>query len=383
MEYIFIFIALVWLKRVFWMMRFRKTHPPIEIGSAGSFSPVPKISVIIPARNEGKNIGNCLKNLSQQTYADYEIVCVNDRSEDKTLEIIKNHERCSKIPTRIVSIEKLPAGWTGKNYAMFTGSKAAAGEWFLFTDADTTHKPESLRTAVLFALENKIDFLTLAPETESKTFWEKTVQPLAVSSLALWFQTHKVNDPKNKITLANGQFILVKRSVYEKAGGNEAVKNEVIEDVELAKKIRGLGYHVQFLNGTRLYSTRMYTSLGEIKNGWTRIFTYLFNKKIFPIVHKIFLFLFFSLLPFIVLFAEIALKLEGSERFSIVWFNLSLGVSLWIIAVRFFANRMVRTNPWYAFTHPLGSLVMIWILLCCVGRIAGNRPSVWRGDSYK
>ena len=364
------------------MTRFRHTHPPLE-PVLNSPQDSPKVSVIIPAKNEEKNISNCLKHLFQQNYKNFEIIVVDDRSTDRTPHLLENFKTLSPVPFKVIRIEKLPLGWTGKNHAQFAASKAADGNWLLFTDADTTHKPESVSTAVACVLEKKIDFLTLAPEVETYSFWEKTVQPLAISSLALWFQPEKVNDPKSGVTLANGQFLLIRKEAYEKIGGNESVKNEVVEDVELAKKIRSAGYSIQFLNGTKIYSTRMYSSLKEIKTGWTRIFTYLFNKNIPSILHKIFLFLFFSILPFFVLSAEKFFWLSKSAHFDQKIFILSACVSGWIVLIRFIGNKFLKTNPWYAFLHPVGSLAMVWILSVCVGRIALNKPSAWRGDLHK
>ena len=370
------------MKRVLWVLRLGQTHPPLEPPSSPS-SRIPKISVIVPARDEERNIPHCLYHLFKQDYANYELIVVDDRSEDKTPHLLENFKKLSPVPLKIVRVEKLPPGWTGKNYAMFTGSKAAAGEWFLFTDADTTHRPESIQTAVSAALEDRIDFLTLAPQIECRSFWENVVQPLAVTSLALWFNPSQVNDDRSPTVLANGQFILVKKEVYEKLNGNESIKNEVIEDVMLAKKAKGAGYRVRFLNGTKLYSTRMYTSLQEIRTGWTRILTFLFDKKIPALLHKIFLFAFFSSFPFLVLSWEVFLRLASPLHFSSAVFWLSLGVCSWIVVVRSFGNRFVKTNPWYAFLHLLGSLVMIWILLACIGRVLFQRPSVWRGQSYQ
>ena len=377
-----VFIGLVWIKRAFWMIQFRKTHPPLSsLPISKDLSS--KISVIIPARNEEKNISRCLENLLNQSYSNYEIIVVDDRSSDKTYDEVNRIQKNSNHAIKLVRVEKLPAGWTGKNYAMFTGSKAASGEWLLFTDADTTHRRESLSVSLGHAVEKKIDFLTLTPEVESKSFWEKTVQPLATSSLALWFDPNKVNDPTSQTALANGQFILIRKEVYEKVGGNESVKNEVVEDVELAKKVRASGYLVQFLNGTSLYSTRMYSSLKEIRTGWTRIFTYLFKKNSVLILHKIFLFFFFSCLPFFILLTELSLKISGSGSYSRPLLILSLGVSLWVVLIRFFGNKFLKSDPWYALLHLLGSLVMIWILCSCLVRIVFNRPSVWRGDLHR
>ena len=376
-----VWIFLVWVKRVFWLRRFRKIQPPLTVSSI--FGAYPKISIVVPARNEEKNIGNCLEHLLKQTYPHYEIVVVDDRSTDKTPQIIEEYKNKTKTPIKHILVEKLPADWTGKNHAVSVGAKAASGEWILFTDADTTHQPQSIETALVHALEKKIDFLTLSPEIDSKSFWEETVQPLAVSSLALWFDPEKINDPKSDVVLANGQYIFIRKDTYEKIGGNEAVKNEVVEDVALAKIAKSMGYSVQFLDGTSLYSTRMYTSLKEIRTGWTRIFTYLFEKSIPAILHKIFMFLFFSSLSFAVLAAEILFKLFSPGAFSPLLFSLSLSVSFWIVLVRFFGNRTVKANPWYAFLHLLGSFIMIWILLACVGRIIFKRSSVWRGEHYK
>ena len=375
------FLFFVWTRRIFWLNRLRKKNPPIQKIS----TPVNSdhlVSVIVPAKNEEKNIANCLYHLFCQNYKNYEIIVVDDRSTDKTPHLLENFQKLSPVPFRIIRIEKLPPGWTGKNHAMFAGSKAANGDWLLFTDADTTHHPESIASALATAQAQNIDFLTLAPETESRSFWEKTVQPLAVGSLALWFNSEKVNRPKSSIILANGQFILVRKEVYEKTGGNEAVKNEVVEDVELAKNIRAAGFSVQFLNGTLLYSTRMYSSLREIKTGWTRIFTYLFNKNIPAILHKIFLFLFVSLFPFMIFLMELIFKLTSSGFFNLTIFILSLTLCSWIILIRFVGNKMVKSDPWYAFLHPLGSMIMIWILSACLIRIIFNRPSAWRGDLH-
>jgi chlorobactene glucosyltransferase len=343
----------------------------------------PKVSVIVPAKDEERNIANCLQHLLEQTYPNFEIIVVDDRSVDETPAIVESYRKNARTPVKNVRIDKLPPGWTGKNHAMHAGAAAAAGEWLLFTDADTTHFPHCLATAVSKALEDDIDFLTLAPETTSESFWEKTVQPLAVSSLALWFDPHRVNDPKSGGVLANGQFILVKKSVYEKTGGSEAVKDKVVEDVEFAKNARSAGFNVKFLDGTRLYSTRMYTSLAEIHRGWTRIFIHLFDKNVPRILHKIALFLFFSILPFAVLGLEICFKLRDSAAYHPAVFLAAAAVSSWIVAVRAVGNRRVRTNPWFAFLHPLGSLVLVWILGTCVYRILANRPSIWRGDRLR
>ena len=205
---------------------------------------------------------------------------------------------------------------------------------------------------------------------------------MAVGSLALWFDPRQVNDPKSSVTLANGQFILIRKTVYEKVGGNEAVRSAVVEDVELAKKTRNAGFCVQFLNGSLLYRTRMYSTLGQIRTGWTRILTFLFEKKISVILRKIGLFIFFSIAPFVIFLIEVILYSTGSNFFSTLIFSLSAAVCGLIVAVRAAGNRLLRTNPLYALLHPVGSLIMVWILSECIGRIVFKKPSLWRGDLH-
>lgn len=371
-------VFLEWTGRVLVTRKFRTGNP--EIRPAPALPMSGKVSVIVPARDEEKNIGRCLSHLLKQDYRDYEIIVVDDRSLDRTGHLAENFKKLSPVVLKVVRVEKLPAGWTGKNHAMTVGAKAASGDWLLFTDADTTHSERSVSSALRAALDGNIDFLTLAPEVKCLSFWENTVQPLAVSSLAIWLDTSELNKPDSKTVLANGQFILVRKKAYEASGGNESVKNEVIEDVELAKKVKAAGFKVSFLNGTLLYSTRMYTSLSQIIKGWARIYIHLFEKKIPAIAHKIFLFLFFSLFPFTVLAAEKILFLTGDADFSPILFAAGAVVCAWIVLARFLGNRLLHTNPWYAFLHPLGSVVMTWILLVCVARIASGRRSEWRGD---
>ena len=121
---IFSLIGSEWIRRALWIRKFKKVNPPLVPVTQG-LSQFPKVSIVVPARNEEKNIGNCLKHLFAQNYPNTEIICVNDRSDDKTGEMIEDLRKNSGIPIKIIRIEKLPPGWTGKNYAMFTGSKAA------------------------------------------------------------------------------------------------------------------------------------------------------------------------------------------------------------------------------------------------------------------
>ena len=150
-----IFTALVWIRRIFVVNQIRHACPPLRPLRRTSSDKLPKISIIVPAKNEEQNIEKCLCHLFKQSLPDFELIVVNDRSTDRTAEILTRLKAESPVAFKIITIEKLPPGWTGKNYAMFTGSRAADGAWILFTDADTTHEPSSALTALETALEKK------------------------------------------------------------------------------------------------------------------------------------------------------------------------------------------------------------------------------------
>lgn len=376
-----VYTLTVWVRRARAAAGYRRSHPPLP-APVSAPRPLGRVSVIVPARDEERNITRCLYHLTRQDYPDYEVIVVDDRSTDRTGRLVDNLSRISSTRVRRVRVEKLPPGWTGKNHAMQVGSKAASGDWLLFTDADTTHEPHSVRGAVEAAARSGIDFLTLAPEIECLSFWENALQPLLAGSLAVWFDPDRVNDPQGKTVLANGQYILMRRAVYESIGGSESVRNAVVEDVELARRVRGAGHRVQFLNGTRLYRTRMYTSLAEIHRGWTRIFTYLFDKKTWPIVEKILMFLGYSILPFVLLAGSAAAWAGGDPRAALPTALAALTCGV-IVAVRWVGNRILRCNPWYALTHPLASAAVVWILATALVRSWFNRPSAWRGDLHR
>ncbi len=163
----------------------------------------PRVTVIIPARNEEASLGACLESLIQQCYY-LEIIVVNDHSTDRTREI------AASIPgVQVVDADPLPDGWTGKNNAVATGVRHARTNWFLFTDADTIHLPGSLERAMDEARDNNADMLSYSPEQIAVTFWEMAVLPVVFAELARQFPPSKVSDPSSPIAAANGQYILI------------------------------------------------------------------------------------------------------------------------------------------------------------------------------
>ncbi|MGZ6143679.1 MAG: glycosyltransferase, partial [Myxococcales bacterium] len=228
----------------------------------------PEVAAIVPARNEAHQIARCLRSLLAQDWPRLRVLCVDDRSEDAT-----HAEAVALADPRLTVVrgEDLPPGWLGKNHANAQGVAQAGGaQWLLFTDADTEHAPAALPTAMAAASAHGADLFTLMTDVRAETFWERALMPQILSAVVGLFPLRLVNDPRSKVAIANGQYILVKREVYEAVGGHAAIRDRVADDLELARLVKGRGYRLRAENGRHLVSVRMYTSLAEIWWGFVK-----------------------------------------------------------------------------------------------------------------
>jgi len=231
----------------------------------------PFLSVIIPARNEELNLGACLQSLVSQTGVAFEIIVVDDHSSDRTAGIAESFSG-----VRVLAAPPLPPGWTGKNNALTAGAAAACGAWLLFTDADTTHLPDSLRASLEESQREQASLVSYSPEQIVETLWEKLVMPVIFAELAGSFRPADVSDPKSPVAAANGQFILVRKEVYTAVGGHAAIAHELLEDVALARAVKTAGYRILFRYGGDRLRTRMYRSFEQLREGWTKNLVLLF-----------------------------------------------------------------------------------------------------------
>jgi glycosyltransferase involved in cell wall biosynthesis len=231
----------------------------------------PTVSIIVPARNEEASLGACLQLLAAQSGVDFEIIVVDDGSTDRT------HEIAQSFPSvRIVDADPPPSGWTGKNNAMYAGQRVARGEWLLFTDADTVHKPGSLARALEEAGQRRAAMLSYSPEQEVHGFWENAVMPVIFAELAATYRPSLVSDPKSPAAAANGQYILITREAYDAVGGHAAVSGSLLEDVALAKAVKASDRKIFFRFGGDAVRTRMYRSFTQLREGWTKNLALLF-----------------------------------------------------------------------------------------------------------
>jgi len=206
-----------------------------------------------------------------QDGASSEIILVDDASTDRTREIARSFPSVC-----LVDAGAPPAGWTGKNNAMAAGVRAARGEWLLFTDADTVHKPGSLARALAEARQRGVALLSYSPEQEVHSVLEKAIMPVIFGELAITYQPSQVSDPRSHAAAANGQYILISREVYELLGGHAAVRCSLLEDVELAHVVKASGNKIFFRYGADAVRTRMYRSFAQLREGWTKNLALLF-----------------------------------------------------------------------------------------------------------
>jgi glycosyltransferase involved in cell wall biosynthesis len=208
-----------------------------------------------------------------QSGVEFEIIVVDDHSGDRTREI------AASFPSvRVADAGPLPGGWTGKNNAVITGARQARGEWLLFTDADTVHRPGSLARALREARENNADLLSYSPEQMAVTFWEMATLPVVFAELARQYPPSKVSDPNSPEAAANGQYILIPRAAYDAVGGHAAIASDILEDVALAKAVKASGRKIRFRYARDAVSTRMYRNYRQLRDGWTKNLALLFPR---------------------------------------------------------------------------------------------------------
>jgi chlorobactene glucosyltransferase len=233
-------------------------------------APAPKVSVIVPARNEEANIGRCLGSLLKQDYPDFEIIVLNDNSEDRTAAVVRSFAD-SDPRVRLLDGEPLPPGWAGKPHACFQAAQKATGEWLLFTDADTIHSPDMLRRSVGLAASEHIALLSGFPHQLATSISQKIVIPMMYFVMLTWAPLWALQRSKKPVaSIAIGQFLLFPRDVYWAMGGHEAVKNRIMEDLWMGVEVSKRGGRHLSVDLSDMVSCRMYGDLGSIWEGLTR-----------------------------------------------------------------------------------------------------------------
>ncbi|HXW02358.1 MAG TPA: glycosyltransferase, partial [Candidatus Nitrosotenuis sp.] len=282
----------------------------------------PKVSIILPARNEEGFIEKCLDSLLDQDYDNYEIIAIDDSSEDATGRIIAEFARKnSKIIH--VSARPKPQGWMGKNWACMEGYKRATGDLLLFTDSDTTHSKNVISLAVSHLLSLELDALTVVPKMICLDTWTKITLPVLSTFLHTRFSALRVNDSSKKTGYFFGSFYLIRRSVYDAVGTHEGVKQEIIEDGALGKKVKESGHKLRMVRGDHLIDAVWARDWSTLWNGLKRLMIplYLQNSKI--AVGIFFAVLFLLFMPYVLLAYSAAFFYHTQSVSALFWASLA------------------------------------------------------------
>ena len=364
-------------------VRLPRKLPEPEAGSGGGEEEWPSVTIVVPARNEARNIQRVLASLAASDYPDFDVIVVDDRSEDGTAELARAVEPGNAARIRVVDGEELPDGWLGKPWACHQGAQLSDGSVLLFTDADTWHGPLLLRRAIQAMREEDAHLLSVAGKQLMLSFWERLVQPQIFTGMLFryWNQRRPWTPDRWRDAIANGQYILVDRAAYQAEGGHEALKGEVVEDLRMAQRWVRQGRRVRLRMAEDAFATRMYTSLKELVEGWSKNVV-LGGLATLPegIVRKgapAVLFITGLLLwvvPAAVLGTTLLVPLGDTVT---AWAAVTVGVSLltWVLI-----SLRMGVAPVYGLLYPLGAAVSSYIFLRAWRR---GGAVEWKGRSYE
>lgn len=343
----------------------------------------PKISVCIPARNEENNIDTLLNSLIHQEYSNYDIHVLDDQSIDRTTDIVQSF--ISENPhLKLHYGSDKPSDWLGKPWACHQLSKVSDGEYLLFLDADTVAESSLLKNTAAAFKHYQVQMVTVWPRQILFTFWEKSVIPLIYYALVTLLPSiYTYRDPRwmpnflksffnTSFTAACGQCLAIEREAYQKMGGHQSVKDEVVEDVELAKQIKKCGYRMRMFHGVGAISCRMYISEKEMFAGFRKNFFIGFNRSLLLFISAALLHIVVFIIPFITLIYSLIML-------NTVLFFLSIACISLILFHRLILSIWFEWDPIYAFTHPIA---VLWFqrlgLITLLDHWMGKKSS-WKG----
>jgi cellulose synthase/poly-beta-1,6-N-acetylglucosamine synthase-like glycosyltransferase len=368
-------LAILWIWRVadcaFGMRRVPDIAKP-EWNRPPSAIP-PRVSIIVPARNEAGDIESALRSLLSLDWPNYEVIAVNDRSTDRTAELMQHvareHDPAKRL--NIINVVELRAGWLGKPHAMSAGAEQASGEWLLFTDADVVFRPDALRRAMTYAAESRADHLVIFP---THVDWSISKKIMLAGFNMLFLFGHrpwKTADPKSRDHMGVGAFNLVKRSVLDSIGRFEHLKMEIIEDMRMGKLIKDAGFAQRNVFGRDLLLLPWGSGALAIIGNLTKNFFALMHFSVLRAIGACFLLVLLNVIPFLGVWMAPgwAKAAFGASLFAI--FCLYLGMS-WYTPIW----------PTYFVFHPISTGLLVYTMIRSVAHTLHNGGVVWRGTRY-
>ena len=271
-------VCFTWIYLLIFMIKSITMSPKLEF-IVNIEKKFPKVSVILPARNEEKHIRHCISSLLKQDYSDFEIILVNDESTDKTLEIMKEFEKSYPAKIKVVNITHRDKNWIGKNWACYQGYLKSNGTLLLFTDADSFHSEKTMSLAVQNIIHNRLDAITVMPMLLCHDFLTKVTLPILTTFMHTRFSPLRVNNAKSKIGYFIGSYFIINREIYEKFGTHESVKHEIIEDGALGKKVKEANFKMKMVRGESYVQAIWARNSIELLNAIDRLVIPLFKEK--------------------------------------------------------------------------------------------------------
>jgi glycosyltransferase involved in cell wall biosynthesis len=352
-----------------------------------------RLSVIVPARNEAAVLGECLRSLVAQSEAgfelgvEWELIVVDDDSTDGSRDIAREVERKGGVVISAPALDQSErGGFTGKTNACWAGAQCALshgdGEWLLFTDADTVHEAGDLSRALHEAKKYGAALLSYSPRQIVVGFWQRAVMPLVFSELASVYPPKQVSDPASRVAAANGQFLLVEREAYFSVGGHRVVGQEILEDVAMARKIKRARHGIRFRYAPDALAARMYRTLPEMVEGWTKNLALLFPRPLgLAAWRALDLLLFFGLPVLALMLPVVAMGLPPSRLMlatALLWL-------LWLRTLFRFYGRVARSNFPAADVaiSIVGVPMFCWLLLRSHLHHRVSKSVDWKGRRYK
>jgi glycosyltransferase involved in cell wall biosynthesis len=342
------------------------------IVSSESGQITPKVTIVVPARNEAHTIEPALRSLRRLDYPNYEVIALNDRSEDTTGDIMRRvAAELEGAPVKVVNVTGLPTGWLGKTHAMWRGAQEGSGEWILFTDADVVFRKDALRRAVAYAEKARADHFVLFPTMIIKSPGEQMMMAVFQTLIGFGHRPWKVADPKARDYIGIGAFNMVRSSVYKKLGTYESMKLAIIDDMQLGAIVKQRGFRQRVAFGKGLASIHWASgTFGIMRNLSKNFFAYVRFNTVLALMAAFGL-LFLNVLPF----AGLILASGWA------WVGYAVAV-LCIFAIYIGMSRRSDIAAWYIITHPVSSTLIAYTILLSMFHTLRNGGVLWRGTLY-
>jgi chlorobactene glucosyltransferase len=370
------------LAAFFWIVRNLRALPQPPLAERVDRGTLPSLCVVLPVRDEERDVEECVASILAQDYPGLEVVVVDDGSTDQTPAILARLA-ASDPRLRVKRNDTLPPGWMGKNHALDVGAAESASEWVLFMDVDVRLEPDSLVRALALAVEREADLFTIVPEIVTVSFWERVVMPFIINVILMVFPARELNDPSHPAASGNGPFMLFRRAAYQAIGGHAAIKGEVIEDLVLAQAIKKGGKNLVYAQGVELARLRMYRSLEELWRGWSKNFhVSVRGNVLLAVLGAVALLAIFAAPWILPIVGVLGWQWPIAESH---WFGVSALGGAYVLAaltIRRLLRDVFKLDDSLAWLTPVAACITAAILVNSTLRAASGKGVSWKGRTY-